>query len=320
MKKITKMVISSVLATVLMTACSQSSQNGQSDVKHIGILQYVEHPSLTATRKGFIKELAKEGYKDGKNIKIEYKNAQGDQSNIQSISEKLIKDNKLVLGIATPAAQSLTTVSTETPILFTAVTDPVSAELVKSMKKPEGLATGTSDMSPIKKQVSLLRKVMPKAKRVGIMYTTSERNSEVQVKQAKKIFQEAGIKTSVKGISSTNDVQDTAKSLMSKTDVLFVPTDNIIASSVTLLGNLSKELKVPVVGGSADMVPSGLLFSYGADYEALGRQTARQAVKILKGKDVAKVPSEYPQNLKVVVNEDMAKELGIDVSSIKKNK
>ena len=293
MKKITKMVISSVLATVLMTACSQSSQNGQSDVKHIGILQYVEHPSLTATRKGFIKELAKEGYKDGKNIKIEYKNAQGDQSNIQSISEKLIKDNKLVLGIATPAAQSLTTVSTETPILFTAVTDPVSAELVKSMKKPEGLATGTSDMSPIKKQVSLLRKVMPKAKRVGIMYTTSERNSEVQVKQAKKIFQEAGIKTSVKGI---------------------------IASSVTLLGNLSKELKVPVVGGSADMVPSGLLFSYGADYEALGRQTARQAVKILKGKDVAKVPSEYPQNLKVVVNEDMAKELGIDVSSIKNNK
>lgn len=251
MKKITKMVISSVLATVLMTACSQSSQNGQSDVKHIGILQYVEHPSLTATRKGFIKELAKEGYKDGKNIKIEYKNAQGDQSNIQSISEKLIKDNKLVLGIATPAAQSLTTVSTETPILFTAVTDPVSAELVKSMKKPEGLAT---------------------------------------------------------------------KSLMSKTEVIFVPTDNIIASSVTLLGNLSKELKVPVVGGSADMVPSGLLFSYGADYEALGRQTARQAVKILKGKDVAKVPSEYPQNLKVVVNEDMAKELGIDVSSIKNNK
>ncbi|CQD49697.1 ABC transporter substrate-binding protein [Streptococcus agalactiae] len=107
---------------------------------------------------------------------------------------------------------------------------------------------------------------------------------------------------------------------MSKTEVLFVPTDNIIASSVTLLGNLSKELKVPVVGGSADMVPSGLLFSYGADYEALGRQTARQAVKILKGKDVAKVPSEYPQNLKVVVNEDMAKELGIDVSSIKNNK
>lgn len=224
------------------------------------------------------------------------------------------------MGIATPAAQSLTTVSTETPILFTAVTDPVSAELVKSMKKPEGLATGTSDMSPIKKQVSLLRKVMPKVKRVGIMYTTSERNSEVQVKQAKKIFQEAGIKTSVKGISSTNDVQDTAKSLMSKTEVLFVPTDNIIASSVTLLGNLSKELKVPVVGGSADMVPSGLLFSYGADYEALGCQTARQAVKILKGKDVAKVPSEYPQNLKVVVNEDMAKELGIDVSSIKNNK
>lgn len=161
---------------------------------------------------------------------------------------------------------------------------------------------------------------MPKVKRVGIMYTTSERNSEVQVKQAKKIFQEAGIKTSVKGISSTNDVQDTAKSLMSKTEVLFVPTDNIIASSVTLLGNLSKELKVPVVGGSADMVPSGLLFSYGADYEALGCQTARQAVKILKGKDVAKVPSEYPQNLKVVVNEDMAKELGIDVSSIKNNK
>lgn len=318
MKSIWKTVLGLGLASALLVGCANTS-NSSKGVKHIGILQYVEHESLTAARKGFIDELEKEGYKDGDKIEIDYKNGQGDQSNLQSISEKLVKDNDLVLGIATPAAQSLVAASSETPILFTAVTDPVSADLVKTMKKPGGLATGTSDMSPINKQVELLQKVMPNLKKVGIMYTTSERNSEVQVEAAKKAFKKAGIKTVVKGIASTNDVQDTAKSLMDQTEVLFVPTDNTIASSVTLLSELSKEMKIPVVGGSADMVPKGVLFSYGTDYEELGRQTAQQALKILKGKKAKEIPAEYPKALKVVVNDGMAKTLGVDVSSIKEN-
>lgn len=305
-----------MLAALTLGGCS-SSKNANKDVVHIGILQYVEHPSLSAARKGFVAELKKEGYVDGKNLKLDYENAQGDQSNLQTISTNLLSNNDLVLGIATPAAQTLSNLSTDVPVLFTAVTDPVSAKLVKTMENPEGIATGTSDMSPISKQVELLQKVMPDVKKVGIMYTTNERNSEVQVEEAQKEFAKAGIDVLTKGISSTNDVQDTAKSLMSQTQVLFIPTDNMIVSAISLITELSKEMKVPVVGGSADIVEQGVLFTYGANYEALGRQTAKLAVRIIKGEDVSKVSAEYPKTLNVVANDDMAKTLGIDLTSIK---
>lgn len=320
LKKSLKTLVTLGAAALLLTACSQTgTKESSKDLPKVGILQYVEHESLTAARKGFEKGLAAEGYEDGKDITIAYENAQGDQSNLQSISEKLIKGNDVVLGIATPAAQALVAATSDTPILFTAVTDPVSAKLVKSMKEPGGMATGTSDMSPIDKQVDLVQKVLPKAKTVGIMYTTSERNSEVQVEEAQALFKKAGIKVVTKGISSTNDVQDTAKALMKDVDVVFVPTDNTIASAITLLSDLSKETKVPVVGGSADMVAGGVLFSYGPDYEKLGEQTAKLAVEVLKGKKASSIAAEYPETLDVVVNKDMAKALDIDVSSIEEN-
>ncbi|WP_286783569.1 ABC transporter substrate binding protein [Streptococcus sp. UBA4344] len=315
MKKCLATLMAVMLAALTLGGCS-SSKNANKDVVHIGILQYVEHPSLSAARKGFVAELKKEGYVDGKNLKLDYENAQGDQSNLQTISTNLLSNNDLVLGIATPAAQTLSNLSTDVPVLFTAVTDPVSAKLVDTMETPNGIATGTSDMSPISKQVELLQKVMPDVKKVGIMYTTNERNSEVQVEEAQKEFAKAGINVITKGISSTNDVQDTAKSLMSQTQVLFIPTDNMIVSAISLLTELSKEMKVPVVGGSADVVDQGVLFTYGANYEALGRQTAKLAVRIIKGEDVSKVAAEYPKALNVVANDDMAKTLGIDLSSI----
>ncbi|MCR5493423.1 MAG: ABC transporter permease [Streptococcus sp.] len=316
MKKCLAALMAVMLAALTLGGCS-SSKNANKDVVHIGILQYVEHPSLSAARKEFVAELKKEGYVDGKNLKLDYENAQGDQSNLQTISTNLLSNNDLVLGIATPAAQTLSNLSTDVPVLFTAVTDPVSAKLVRTMDKPEGIATGTSDMSPISKQVELLQKVMPNVKKVGIMYTTNERNSEVQVEEAQKEFAKAGIDVLTKGISSTNDVQDTAKSLMSQTQVLFIPTDNMIVSAISLITELSKEMKVPVVGGSADIVEQGVLFTYGANYEALGRQTAKLAVRIIKGEDVSKVSAEYPKTLNVVANDDMAKTLGIDLTSIK---
>ncbi len=316
MKKGLTALMAVMLAALTLAGCS-SNKNASKDVVHLGILQYVEHPSLTAARKGFVDELKKEGYVEGKNLKLDYENAQGDQSNLQTISTNLISNNDLVLGIATPAAQTLSNLSTDVPVLFTAVTDPVSAKLVKTMESPEGIATGTSDMSPISKQVELLQKVMPNVKKVGIMYTTNERNSEVQVEEAQKEFAKAGIDVLTKGISSTNDVQDTAKSLMSQTQVLFIPTDNMIVSAISLITELSKEMKVPVVGGSADIVEQGVLFTYGANYEALGRQTAKLAVRIIKGEDVSKVSAEYPKTLNVVANDDMAKTLGIDLTSIK---
>lgn len=232
----------------------------------------------------------------------------------------MVKDNDLVLGIATPAAQALTTASSDVPVTFTAVTDPLSAKLVKSMKKPGGNATGTTDMAPTEERVALLKKVMPNLKKVGIMYTTNERNSEVQVKEAKKVFKKEGIEVVAKGISSTNDVQDTTRSLMNQTEVLYMPTDNLIDSSITLVTDLSKEMKIPVYAANADLVEKGALFSYGPDFEELGRQTARQAIKILEGKKVSQVPVESPQNLTVKVNDEMAKLLNIDMSAVKDKK
>lgn len=323
MKKPVKLFMSIAASALLLAACSQQSaseKKASADAQHIGILQYVEFETLDVAREGFVDELEKAGYKDGDNVVIDYQNAQGDQSNLQTISEKLVKDNDLVLGIATPAAQALTTASSDVPVTFTAVTDPVSAKLVKSLKKPGGNATGTTDLAPTQERIDLLKKVMPDLKKVGIMYTTNERNSEVQVKEAQKLFKKEGIEVVIKGIASTNDVQDTARSLMNQTEVLYMPTDNLIDSSITLVTDLSREMKVPVYAANADLVEKGALFSYGPDFEELGRQTARQAIRILEGEKVSEVAVETPENLTVKVNDDMAKLLKIDMSAIEDSK
>ncbi|HEM6044882.1 TPA: ABC transporter substrate-binding protein [Streptococcus suis] len=317
-KLVKKMATISVASMGLLTlaACSSSSEQASSDVVKVGVLQYMEHESLTAAREGFVAELEANGYKEGEKLVLDYQNAQGDQANLQTISEQLIDGNDIVLAIATPSAQSLATVSTETPIVFTAVTDPLSADLVESSEKPGGLLTGTSDQAPIDKQVELLGQAVPDAKTVGILYTTSERNSEVQVEQAKELLEKAGYKVVVKGITSSNEVQDATTSLMKDVDALFIPTDNTVASTMTMIGELSVEHKVPVIGGSTDMVDEGGLLTYGTNYEALGRQTAKMAIKIIEGANVSETAVEYPETVSLHVNEEMAQKLGIDTSKL----
>ncbi|WP_445512833.1 ABC transporter substrate binding protein [Streptococcus suis] len=317
-KLVKKLATISVASMGLLTlaACSSSSEQASPDVVKVGVLQYMEHESLTAAREGFVAELEANGYKEGEKLVLDYQNAQGDQANLQTISEQLIDGNDIVLAIATPSAQSLATVSTETPIVFTAVTDPLSADLVESIEKPGGLLTGTSDQAPIDKQVELLGQAVPDAKTVGILYTTGERNSEVQVEQAKELLEKAGYKVVVKGITSTNEVQDATTSLMKDVDALFIPTDNTVASTMTMIGELSVEHKVPVIGGSTDMVDEGGLLTYGTNYEALGRQTAKMAIKIIEGANVSETAVEYPETVSLHVNEEMAQKLGIDTSKL----
>ncbi|HEP1802488.1 TPA: ABC transporter substrate-binding protein [Streptococcus suis] len=317
-KLVKKLATISVASMGLLTlaACSSSSEQASSDVVKVGVLQYMEHESLTAAREGFVAELEANGYKEGEKLVLDYQNAQGDQANLQTISEQLIDGNDIVLAVATPSAQSLATVSTETPIVFTAVTDPLSADLVESIEKPGGLLTGTSDQAPIDKQVELLGQAVPDAKTVGILYTTSERNSEVQVEQAKELLEKAGYKVVVKGITSSNEVQDATTSLMKDVDAVFVPTDNTVASTMTMIGELSVEHKVPVIGGSTDMVDEGGLLTYGTNYEALGRQTAKMAIKIIEGANVSETAVEYPETVSLHVNEEMAQKLGIDTSKL----
>ncbi|HFI0089887.1 TPA: ABC transporter substrate-binding protein [Streptococcus suis] len=314
-KKLATISVAS-MGLLTLAACSSSSEQASSDVVKVGVLQYMEHESLTAAREGFVAELEANGYKEGEKLVLDYQNAQGDQANLQTISEQLIDGNDIVLAIATPSAQSLATVSTETPIVFTAVTDPLSADLVESIEKPGGLLTGTSDQAPIDKQVELLGQAVPDAKTVGILYTTSERNSEVQVEQAKELLEKAGYKVVVKGITSSNEVQDATTSLMKDVDALFIPTDNTVASTMAMIGELSVEHKVPVIGGSTDMVDEGGLLTYGTNYEALGRQTAKMAIKIIEGANVSETAVEYPETVSLHVNEEMAQKLGIDTSKL----
>ena len=324
MKVVKKLIAPVLVVGLLMTSLLTLHQLKTS--KHqkirIGISQYITHKSLDATRKGFVEELAKQGYVDGEEIEIDYQNAQGEQRNLKNISKQLAQKSDLVFAIATPSAQSLANTTHTTPVLFSAVTDPLAAKLVKKLDQPGGNVTGTSDQSSdaIATQVDMIKTVLPTAKTVGILYTQSEPNSVVQKDEAKKILEAKGYLVVEKTILDSNNVKAAADSLMSEVDIVFVPTDNIISSTMETIKQVSLKHQVPVFGGSIEMIQVCGLYTYGTDYKALGRQSARMAIRILKGEKVAELAVESPKNLELYVNKEMAKKLGIDLSGMNEKK
>jgi len=258
-------------------------------------------------------ELAKQGYVEGKNIEIDLQNAQGEQRNLKTISQQLAESSDVVLAIATPSAQSLANTTQTTPVIFSAVTDPVSAKLVESREHPGGNVTGTSDQSSdaISTQINLIKKVLPKAKTIGILYTQSEPNSVVQKDEAKRLLEEKGFTVVEKTILDSNNVKAAAESLMAEVDMVFVPTDNIISSTMETVKQVSIKHKVPVFGGSTEMIAVGGLYNYGTNYEELGRQTARMLVRVLKGEKPENIAVELPEKLELHTNQEMADALGI---------
>ncbi len=307
-------VLFMVLIGIVLVACGTDGQTTNGDNSYtVGILQFMEHNSLTEAKDGFIAELEESGL----DIEFEVMNGQGDQSNLQSMSEQLSSNTDLMLAIATPAAQALATVEQEKPILFTAVTDAVDAGLADSNEVPGRNLTGTSDMVPIDEQIALLLSIVPDADTIGIIYSSSEPNSQIQANLAINALEAAGIKVEVSTVSSTNDVQQVVTSLAPKIDGLYIPTDNTIASTIATVGEVAKEYKLPVVGGDSNQVDGGALATYGISYEELGRQTARMAIEILQnGQSPAELPVEFSDNLELAVNEDMADAIGIDPESI----
>ena len=318
--QIKKLMAGLNLAGLLLGGCSNNKKaDNSSNVKHVGVLQVVQHPSLDKAYKGFKKGLKEEGYVEGKNLKIDYQNAQNNQDNLKSMSEKLVNEKSdLMLGIATPAAQSLANASQGIPIVVTAVTDLKAAKLVKSDAKPGKNVTGTTDMVSIERQIKLLLSIVSKAKTIGIMYNAGESNSKIQADLATAVLKKAGVKVLIKTANSTNDVQQVTETLASKVDGIFVPTDNTFDSAAEVVGKVVKEKKVPLVASSVDQVKTGGLASIGIDYELLGEQTGKMAAKILAGKaKPADMPVEKAHDMKLVVNKKMAKALGIDPKSIK---
>ncbi len=302
------------IAGLLLAACgTDEGAANDPDTVNVGILQFMEHNSLTAAKDGFINELEKADL----TVKFEVMNAQGDQSNLQSMSEQLASNNDLLLSIATPAAQSLATVEQEKPILFTAVTDPEDAGLVESNEAPGKNLTGTSDMVPIDEQIELLLSIIPDAETIGIVYNSSEPNSEIQANLAIKALEAAGVTAQVATVTTTNDVQQVVTSVASDVDGLYIPTDNTLASTMATVGEIAKENQLPVVAGDSQQVETGGLATYGISYEELGRQTAQMALQIIEeGASPAEMAVQTSDNLELTVNEEMAEALGIDPESI----
>ena len=293
---------------------SSSGSGGQKAVK-VGIVQLVEHNALDAANKGFVDGLKERGYEEGKNLTIDRQNAQADQSNLQNIAQRFVNDKvNLICAIATPAAQTVANATKDIPIVGTAITDYQGAKLVASNNEPKGNVTGTSDMNPIKEQIDLLMKIAPNAKTIGTIYCSSEVNSEVQVKAMKEYAESRGLRVEVATISTVNDIQQAAQSLVGKVDIFYEPTDNIIASAMPTLVAITDPAKKAVICGEPNMVKAGGLATYGIDYYKLGVQTGHMAADILDGKSKpASMAIEMAKDLKVTINKKNAAALGLTI-------
>lgn len=272
----------------------------------IGVTQIVAHPSLDAAREGF-KQALKEA---GINATYDEQNAQGDQATATAIANKFNSGYDLVLAIATPTAQASAQVITKTPILFTAVTDPVAAQLVKSNEAPGANVSGTTDMNPVADQIKLVKTVKPTAKTVGVIYSSGEVNSEVQIKLARAAAQAEGLTLVEKTVTNTGEVAQAAAAL--EVDAIYVPTDNNVVSGLASIVQVAEAKKIPLVVGEGDSVKKGGLVTYGIDYTKLGHQTGEMAVKVLQGKaQPATMAVESQKELKLYVNTKAAARMGI---------
>jgi putative ABC transport system substrate-binding protein len=300
------------MVVLAMVGCTTKTAD---ENKSIGIIQYVEHVALDAAREGFVKALSDNGFVDGDNITIDVQNAQADQSNLSTISDRFVSNKvDLVLAIATPAAQSIAGKTTEIPIIGTAITDFVAAKLVNSNEAPGTNVTGTTDMNPIKEQIDLLVKLVPDAKTVGVIYTSSEDNSVVQAKIAKEAIEAIGLTYTEVTVTNSNDVQQAAQSIDEKCDAIYLPTDNVLASSMPVIYGVTVDSKTPVICGESGMVKNGGLATLGINYYDLGYQAGLMGVKILKGEaKPAEMPIESATDFDFAINGAVASEIGLEI-------
>ena len=309
-----KGLVTLVASLAIFSACCENAEDN--GILDIGILSIMDHNSLNDAEQGFIDGMTELGYEEGADVVYHRMNAQGQQANLYPMAGQLLKNSELVLGIGTPTIQALAVTEEEKPLLFTAVTDPITAGLAESLEGSGRNVTGTSDQMPVEKQVELLVSIKPEAEKVGIIYNTGEVNSQIQAEQAEAAIVAAGKTPVIRTVTSTNDVQQALNSVMSEAELLYIPTDNIMAGAASTVGAVSEQYQVPVVAGSIDQVEDGGLATYSLNYYELGRQTAEMAARVIEGEDPSTMPIEQAEELELYVNEDMAEALGIDPDSI----
>ncbi len=315
MKKYAKVLTLVLTAALLLSvaACAQAAP--KTEKLSIGILQYVDHVALDASKDGFIAALKDNGYNDGAEITIDYQNAQGDAANVSTISDRFVSNKvDLVLAIATPAAQNIAGKTTDIPILGTAITDYEVARLVDSNEAPGGNVSGTTDMNPIKEQIDLLVKLVPNAKTVGVLYTSSEDNSILQAQIAKDAIEKSGLEYVEVTVSNSNEVQQATQSIVGQCDAIYIPTDNIFASAMPVVHGVTSQSKTPVICGESGMVNTGGLATLGINYYDLGYQTGLMAVKIFKGEaKTSTMPIESAKGFDFAINGAVAADIGIEI-------
>ena len=319
-KKLSVILAITLLVSAALAAAGCGSQDAYEStakgnaVKKIGIVQIVEHPSLNTIRESIIKELEAGGYKDGKNVEIDYQNAQNDMTNLKTIVQKFTRNkDDLIIAIATPSAQAAMNETDEIPIIFSACTDPVDTGIVPNLDKPGGNVTGTSDAVSAEKIMQLAEQLTPGIKTVGALYSLSEANSVSVIEDLKAYAKEKGMAVIDATVTTTADVQQAVNSLVGKVDAIFSPIDNTVASAMPVVAEASREAGIPVYVGADSMVKDGGLATYGVNYETLGQETAKMAVEVLEGKNPGDMPVKLMSDVNIYVNSDTAEQLGIDI-------
>jgi len=313
MKNYIKAIVLMMVVLLTFTACKSEAQIDSSEVemtiKKIGMTQIVEHPSLDAIREGALQALLDAGYIDGENIEIEFLNAQGSMENANTIANEFAgKDFDVVLGITTPSAQALFNKVEKTTIIYTAVTDPESAGLVGEN------ISGVSDMTPVKKQVDLLVELLPETEVVGMIYNSSELNSEIKVELAKKIASDMGIELVVTSITNSNEVSTALDYVLDKSDVLYVQKDNTLASAFPIVVKKADAKHIPIIGAVSDFVEAGALATDGPSEFEIGYESGKMLVSILEGEDVANIEDKLVDETTRVFNEEVAEKYNVEIN------
>lgn len=321
MRRAVGIVMSGLLA-VTLTACGSPPQETGSASKStepkmlkVGITQFIEHPALDSVHKGIEDGLAEAGYENGKNLQIDFQNAHGEINNTVSIAQKFAGDKSdMVVAITTPSAQAVAKVIQDVPVVFSTVTDPVSAQLVSSLDKPDKNITGTSDKVSMEQQLELIQSFMPNLKKLGVLYTTSEVNSEVQVKDLEAAGKKKGIEVIKTGISSQSEIQLGAQTLVGQVEAILIPIDNTVVSSFEGVLSVTEKAKIPVFASDVDTVKRGAVATYGIDYYKMGKQTGQMAARILGGQKVAGTPVEVSKETDLYINSRAVELYGLEIS------
>ncbi|AMD46394.1 ABC transporter substrate-binding protein [Bordetella holmesii] len=298
--------------TVGALALAMAAGSAMAQQKSVAVTAIVEHPALDSVRDGVKEALKQAGYDANKTLKWQYQSAQGNTGTAAQIARKFVGDKPdAIVAIATPSAQAVVAATKEVPVVYSAVTDPVAAQLVPSMAASGTNVTGVSDLLALDKQIELIKKVVPDAKRVGMVYNPGEANSVVVVKQLQELLPKAGMTLVEAAAPRTVDVASAARSLIGKVDVIYTNTDNNVVSAYEALVKVGNDAKIPLIASDTDSVKRGAIAALGINYHNLGLQTGKIVVRILKGEKPGAIPSETSNKLELYVNPGAAAKQGV---------